>query len=215
MDEFLRQNVILAAFLAQRHDQSISAHDGANSHKISSLSQVSPAYLQAMENYLMNGIHYDPILVGLSDAHSNIRQVRSRSLGPEATWTAPDKFERKTTKYWVHPADVLKLKSEVIKHLPILIYGKDKARKTALKKLSLLKEQKITDWNLISSVYFDNDALDTYHERIHREHGAALLRLRWYGKQKFDMEDTIFVERKVHRDSWTGETSVKVAWYII
>lgn len=206
----MRQNVILAAFLAQKYDITISSHDTTNAHKLNSLSQVSPAYLQAMENYLMSGILYDPILIGLSDAHSKIRQARNRSVGTDATWSAPDKFERKTTKYWVHPADVLRLKNEVIKYLPILIYGKDKERKSAMKRLSLLREQKLTDWNLISSVYFDNDALDTYHERIRREHEAALIRFRWYGKQKFDMDDTIFIERKVHKDSWTGETSVKV-----
>ncbi|GMH45835.1 hypothetical protein BSKO_13798 [Bryopsis sp. KO-2023] len=210
LDEFLRQNVIAAAFLAQQHDLAIASGDPlGGEQRLNSLGQVSPAYLQAMENYLMTGIHYDPILVGLSDAYCKIRQVRNRSVGADAVWNAPDKFERKTTKYWVHPADVLRLKSEVIKHLPILIYGKDKERKSAMRRLSLLKEQKLTDWNLISSVYFDDNVLGTYHERLRREHGASLVRFRWYGKQRFAMDDTIFIERKVHKDSWTGETSVK------
>eukprot|EP00922_Rhytidocystis_sp_ex-Travisia-forbesii_P061576 GHVS01091236.1.p1 GENE.GHVS01091236.1~~GHVS01091236.1.p1 ORF type:complete len:364 (-),score=48.40 GHVS01091236.1:1062-2153(-) len=42
-----------------------------------------------------------------------------------------------------------------------------------------------------------------------RREGAELIRFRWYGHNTGDDETPIFVERKVHHDSWTGEESSK------
>jgi SPX domain protein involved in polyphosphate accumulation len=40
---------------------------------------------------------------------------------------------------------------------------------------------------------------------------AIALRLRWYGTGEPEL---VFVERKTHRDSWTGESSVKERFII-
>ena len=42
--------------------------------------------------------------------------------------------------------------------------------------------------------------------RLQKTEGAEAIRLRWYGGME---TDTIFVERKTHREDWTGEKSVK------
>ena len=42
--------------------------------------------------------------------------------------------------------------------------------------------------------------------RLKKTEGAEAIRLRWYGGMDVD---TIFVERKTHREDWTGEKSVK------
>lgn len=59
----------------------------------------------------------------------------------------------------------------------------------------------------ISSVYFDNsDTWELYQGRLKKTEGAEAIRLRWYGGME---NDQIFVERKTHREDWTGEKSVK------
>ncbi|GLI63727.1 hypothetical protein VaNZ11_006790, partial [Volvox africanus] len=65
------------------------------------------------------------------------------------------------------------------------------------------------DSSKISSVYFDNKQLDVYHERLVRVDGASLVRIRWYGVDAPAPEQGVFVERKKHRDAWTGEFSLK------
>jgi SPX domain protein involved in polyphosphate accumulation len=51
----------------------------------------------------------------------------------------------------------------------------------------------------------------TYRDRLRREHGAQLLRVRWYGHRDASARtQRLWVERKTHRERWTGETSVKV-----
>lgn len=63
----------------------------------------------------------------------------------------------------------------------------------------------------ISSIYFDNENLDLYLGRLEKSEGAEAIRLRWYG----DMDvKQIFVERKTHREDWTGEKSVKARFPI-
>ncbi|OMH85091.1 Vacuolar transporter chaperone 4 [Zancudomyces culisetae] len=100
-------------------------------------------------------------------------------------------FVRQTTKYWVHPDNVMELKLYILKNLPVLIYNNNKNKKQS---------------PAINSVYFDNKKLDLYRGRIEKSEGAEAIRLRWYG----DLSETdIFVERKTHHEDWTGEKSVK------
>lgn len=35
----------------------------------------------------------------------------------------PLQFTRATTKYWVHPGHVMRLKLALLRHLPLLVYG--------------------------------------------------------------------------------------------
>jgi len=63
-----------------------------------------------------------------------------------------------------------------------------------------------TDSQLTNSVYLDNSSLELYHGRLDKSPGAIAVRLRWYGNGD---PSIVFVERKTHRDSWTGEVSVK------
>ena len=59
----------------------------------------------------------------------------------------------------------------------------------------------------ISSIYYDNtDTWELYEGRLKKTEGAEAIRLRWYGGMEVDR---IFVERKTHREDWTGEKSVK------
>lgn len=59
----------------------------------------------------------------------------------------------------------------------------------------------------ITSIYFDNtETWELYQGRLKKTEGAEAIRLRWYGGMS---SDTIFIERKTHREDWTGEESVK------
>jgi len=63
----------------------------------------------------------------------------------------------------------------------------------------------------ISSIYYDNEDLELYLGRLEKSEGAEAIRLRWYGGMGVKQ---IFVERKTHREDWTGEKSVKARFPI-
>lgn len=68
-----------------------------------------------------------------------------------------------------------------------------------------------TDSQLVSSTYLDNHAMELYQGRLEKSPGAIALRMRWYGS---GTPETVFVERKTHRESWAGEVSVKERFVI-
>lgn len=99
-------------------------------------------------------------------------------------------FLRKTTKYWVHPDNVAEVKCIILKYLPVLVFPTEHG----------------TIDQAISSVYFDNDEMDLYRGRLEKNEGAEAIRLRWYGSPE---PNEVFIERKTHREDWTGEVSCK------
>jgi len=130
-------------------------------------------------------------------------------------WKPPDSFERETTKYWVKYSDLMYVKCQVIKHLPLLLFGEDadKMMQAVSSDPTGLVETldhmtKVADTQTINSAYLDTHELTHYHERIRREEGAQLVRVRWYGDRPSG-SGQVFVERKVHHESWVKEASVK------
>ncbi|CAM9151086.1 unnamed protein product [Chrysoparadoxa australica] len=131
---------------------------------------------------------YSDVLVTLSRVHGQLRgdeEVENR--GAEAS----QNYVRSTKKYWVKVEDVSKVKYALLQHLPVFLQDTMGGE---------------TDSQLVNSVYLDNSQLELYHGRLDKTPGAIALRLRWYG---VDGPSTVFVERKTHRESWTGDVSVK------
>lgn len=131
---------------------------------------------------------YSDIVVSLSSLYAAIRQDKAVA---DNTKVATQAFARSTTKYWIKTEDVSRVKYAVLRHLPVFL------QKTSTGE---------SDSQFTNSVYLDNDQLELYHGRLDKTPGAIALRLRWYGPGDPKL---VFVERKTHKDKWTGESSVK------
>ncbi|KAF1963585.1 SPX-domain-containing protein [Byssothecium circinans] len=137
--------------------------------------------------------NYDAYVVKLSKLYDDVRTRGNPVKGDSSAGGKQQNFVRQTTKYWVHPDNVLELKLIILKHLPVLVFNPNK------------------EWTeedtAISSIYFDNtDTWELYQGRLKKTEGAEAIRIRWYGGMS---TDTTFIERKTHREDWTGEESVK------
>jgi len=130
---------------------------------------------------------YSDLVVRLSTIYSQLRGDEK----VEEKDAAAGSFLRSTSKYWVKTEDVSRVKYAILRHLPVFL------QKTSTGE---------SDSQLTNSVYVDNDQLELYQGRLDKTPGAIALRLRWYGANE---PSIVFVERKTHRDSWTGEVSVK------
>lgn len=142
--------------------------------------------------------NYDASVIQLSKLYDLVRTRGNPVKGDSAAGGGQASFVRNTTKYWVHPDNVTELKLIILKHLPVLVFNASK---------EFEKEDAA-----ITSIYYDNpDTWELYEGRLKKTEGAEAIRLRWYG----DMQtETIFVERKTHREDWTGEQSVKARFNI-
>lgn len=136
---------------------------------------------------------YDVTVINLSKLYDQVRTRGNPVTGDSGAGGKQQNFVRQTTKYWVHPDNITELKLIVLKHLPVLVFNPS-------------KEFEKKD-SAISSIYYDNpDTWELYEGRLKKTEGAEAHRLRWYGGME---TDTIFLERKTHREDWTGEKSVK------
>ncbi|TGJ85915.1 hypothetical protein E0Z10_g2898 [Xylaria hypoxylon] len=152
-----------------------------------------PAFDTALKKKPFYNEDFDAEVVKLSNMYNNVRTRGNPVKGDSAAGGSQGSFVRQTTKYWVHPDNVTELKLVILKHLPVLVFNAS-------------KEFEIAD-SAITSIYYDNtDKWNLYEGRLKKTEGAEAIRLRWYGGMQ---NDTIFVERKTHREDWTGEKSVK------
>lgn len=137
--------------------------------------------------------NYDGDIVKLSKLYDLVRTRGNPVKGDSAAGGSQGSFIRNTTKYWVHQDNITELKLIILKHLPVLVFNSN-------------KEFEAKD-SAITSIYYDNpETWDLYEGRLKKTEGAEAIRLRWYGGMD---TETIFVERKTHREDWTGEKSVK------
>ncbi|GBG26005.1 Vacuolar transporter chaperone 4 [Hondaea fermentalgiana] len=144
-------------------------------------------YLTRLHNQRWVKHDYSKVFVFLSQIHARLRGDQS---GKNEGTTAQN-FVRSTTKYWVRTEDISKVKHIVLQHLPVFQHNLDDLQ---------------GDSQFCSSVYFDNTQLELYHGRLDKTPNAIAIRFRWYATPEPDL---VFVERKTHRDSWTGDVSVK------
>lgn len=151
-------------------------------------------YLSARPFYKEN---YDMLIVKLSRLFDLVRTRGHPIQGDSSAGGSQSAFVRQTTKYWVHPDNIVPLKLVILKHLPVLVFNPD-------------KEYQPED-SAITSIYYDNEDLELYLGRLEKTEGAEAIRLRWYGGMD---NKQIFVERKTHREDWTGEKSVKARFPI-
>ncbi|RMJ27940.1 Vacuolar transporter chaperone [Aspergillus sp. HF37] len=137
--------------------------------------------------------NYDALVIKLSRLYDLVRTKGRPIKGDSSSGGSQQNFVRQTTKYWVHPDNITELKLIILKHLPVLVYNP--------------KKEFEEEDTAISSIYYDNpDTWEFYQGRLKKTEGAEAIRLRWYGGMN---SDQIFVERKTHREDWTGEKSVK------
>lgn len=87
-------------------------------------------------------------------------------------------------KFWVHPDNLLEVKTFILRRLPVLIYNPQSLRVVD----SSQKDPSIT------SIYFDNPSFDLYSQKVEKAVEASSLRLRWTGQLK--EKATIHLEKK-------------------
>ncbi|GMM33832.1 Vtc4 protein [Saccharomycopsis crataegensis] len=198
-EDFLELEDELSDIIADTHDLAkftklnyTGFHKIIKKHDKQTKFHLKPIFQARLDSKPFFKDNYDNLIVKLSKLYDLVRTRGNPVIGDSAAGGKQQNFVRQTTKYWVHPDNVTELKLIILKHLPVLVFNSNK--------------EFSTDDSAITSIYFDNSKMDLYYGRLRKDEGAEAHRLRWYGNMK---SDTIFFERKTHREDWTGESSVK------
>ncbi|KAL6929065.1 hypothetical protein ACO0SA_002402 [Hanseniaspora valbyensis] len=185
LDKFIRLNYSGFSKILKKHDK---LYPNFILKPIFEIRLNNKPFFKILENY-------DYLVIKLSNINEKIKNKGNKPSYDKQNSSAGGKqtnFVRQTTKYWVHPDNITQVKLKILKNLPVLVFNPD-------------KEFNKSDM-AISSIYFDNEDLDLYYGRLRKDEGAEAHRIRWYGGMQ---TNTIFVERKTHREDWTGEKSIK------
>ncbi|KAJ9141906.1 VTC domain-containing protein [Pleurostoma richardsiae] len=142
---------------------------------------------------------YSPLLNKLSLMYYAIRQHLEENLPPDTVPGDVDSQaethngERYTAhKFWVHPDNLLEVKTYILRRLPALVYSQSSA-----------KERDGSEDPPLTSLYFDNSKFNLYLKKVEREDSASSLRLRWYGQLSAKPE--LVIEQKTVHDNGTSE----------
>ncbi|CAI4218168.1 unnamed protein product [Parascedosporium putredinis] len=100
-------------------------------------------------------------------------------------------------KFWVHPDNLLEVKTYILPRLPALVYSSQQAT-------DITPSEDPT----ITSLYFDSPKFNLYKAKIDRRSTASSLRLRWHGK--LAARPNIVLEEKTI-DEQGGSSEVRMA----
>ncbi|KAG0000305.1 vacuolar transporter chaperone [Modicella reniformis] len=152
--------------------------------------KLRPVFMVQLKSRAFYSVNFDSLVVRLSKLYHSLG---AESL-PSGTPITPsvltgilnkEGLDRASFKFWVHPDNVMEVKTTVLKHLPVVLYTPPGPNTAESLDPSL------------SSVYLDNSAFDLYNSKLERKEGAQAIRLRWYGSPS---NNEIFVERKIHHE---------------
>ena len=94
-----------------------------------------------------------------------------------------------TAVVWVHPENLLEVKTYILRRLPVLVYNSQTSKVAE----SGQQDPRIT------SLYYDNPDFSLYSAKVSKTSGASSLRLRWYGHLNDNPE--IFIEKKTTEEN--------------
>ncbi|KAF4824708.1 Vacuolar transporter chaperone 3 [Colletotrichum tropicale] len=141
---------------------------------------------------------YSPLLNKLSIMYYAIRQQldeRSADQQPLDLESQGETHngERYTAhKFWVHPDNLLEVKTYIMRRLPALVYSEQSAR-----------ELDGSSDPTITSLYFDSPKFDLYGKKVERKAEASSLRVRWYGQ--LSSKPDLFIEQKIVGEQGSSE----------
>ncbi|KAI9025689.1 VTC domain-containing protein [Hyaloraphidium curvatum] len=142
--------------------------------------QLRTMFMMRMAYRPFYAVSFDDQLLLLSKLYSALNSLRS-GYQSSLSGGAVDASIRRKRKFWVHPDNVTEVKIEILKHLPVIVFARQKA-----------------DYDPgVSSIYFDNDAFESYKDRVMEAQESELIRVSWPGQPGQDLSDSkVRVERK-------------------
>jgi len=190
LENFLRQSRTLFYKILKKHDKRTSLKVGC---WVISRLRTEPFWSPSL----------DDLVVGISDAYGQVRELKMKDnilkMDGFNKLEEVETFERNTEKFFVKPENIMLVKMTIVKNLPLDIFERTKTA-SKLDPVSYVESlRNLKDSSVINSIYFDNQELEMYHQRIGFEGSKGnLIRIRWYG-ETVNPPEYVFIERKTRK----------------
>lgn len=178
LDRFRRINFTGFVKIVKKHDRLHKQY------------QVRPLLQVRLKSLPFHSEDYSPLLYRLSALY----QLLAENFGSKAKNSASammSSFQEThgytTYRFWVHPENVMEVKTLILRHLPVLVYDREEYDRTPEAD------------PIVTSLYLDNRNFEIYNSQLEKKRNEdylGSLRLRWHGRlyqtpqitleQKFD-----------------------------
>lgn len=184
LDKFSRLNFTGFSKIVKKHDRLHSKY------------QVKPLLQVRLNALPFHSEDYSPLLYRLSVLYAFLGENFGSNSTPAglSSVVAGENGDHTTYKFWVHPENLMEVKTRILRHLPLLVYDTQGGSGSAT---SHPADPTIT------SLYFDNPSLELYDAKLQKNEISPSLRLRWVGNLNDKPEITL--EKKVIDHSASGE----------
>ncbi|CEP63525.1 vacuolar transporter chaperone LALA0_S08e04478g [Lachancea lanzarotensis] len=220
LDNFCRVNYTGFIKIVKKHDKLHPKYPS-----VKSLLQVR------LKELPFNSEEYSPLLYKISFLYNILRTntpTVSSSLATSAKLSSVHNHEESSFKsytFWVHPDNIMEVKTRILRHLPVLVYASPPNENSDLidrVETSVMNSDvsfnapssssSISDADpmstkgydpVVRAVYFDNGAFELYNDKLLKSSSNPTLRLRWSGKLA-DKPDIFLEKRTFIDDKATG-----------
>lgn len=189
LDRFSRLNFTGFTKIVKKHDRLHTKY------------QVKPLLQVRLNALPFHSEDYSPLLYRISVIYSFLSenfgsQGASGSASAKLSVNNSENSDYTTYKFWVHPDNVMEVKTRILRHLPLLVYGSKSHSETEDSEASQHDPT-------ITSLYFDNPRFELYESKLQKNDVSPSLRIRWSGPLT-DKPD-ITIEKKVIDHTSSGE----------
>lgn len=164
LDRFRRLNFTGFTKIVKKHDRLHPRY------------QVRPLLHVRLNSLPFHSEDYSPLLYRLSTLYAFLNKQFGGQTVNSATAIMSSFNENTgftTYHFWVHPENVIELKTRILRHLPVLVYNRE-------------SDDDLDTDPIISSVYLDSPNLELYQSFLETKGGSdgsmPSMRLRWHGK---------------------------------
>ena len=149
--------------------------------------RIKPMLNARLAKLPFNNQSYAALLQSLSLMYAQLRHhptagddAATNDLVPSG---AGEKTFQTVHKYWIHPDNIMEVKTRILRRLPVLVYTN----------VSAQKDISPTPDPIISNLYFDNSKFQLYEENLQAAVPTSTLRIRWFGQ--LEDSDEVFIEQ--------------------
>ncbi|SCU78117.1 LAME_0A03356g1_1 [Lachancea meyersii CBS 8951] len=220
LDNFCRVNFTGFIKIVKKHDKLHPKYPS-----VKSLLQVR------LKELPFNSEEYSPLLYKISYLYNILRTnspAVSSSLATSAKLSSVNNQEESSFQsytFWVHPDNVMEVKTRILRHLPVLVYASPPNENSDLidrVETSIMNSDQsygapsssssVSDADplntkgydpVVRAIYFDNDSFELYNNKLLKSSSNPTLRLRWSGKLA-DKPEIFLEKRTLIEDHNTG-----------
>lgn len=164
--------------------------------KLHKIYTVRPLLNVRMQACPFNRENYSPLLFRLSALYAGVRELAAddaslaKSVGTidrDGTASGDGAAASATYRFWVHPDNVMEVKTYILRRLPVLVFSDQDAQDD--------ESQGYHDDPTITQLYLDNKFFELYLDKLEHKAGARSIFVQWYGNLKSQAQ--LYITREI------------------